>query len=165
VAARLVSFGGPRLLLAPALRLVFALIHPSAWNRFSRKFTSTIQYIAGPIPPNRPLHRRPPRPGYIALLTAVDRYAQWWMPSHLRVRPNPYLTCEHHRCSPAADRSILAPTTVSFWGVARRLALWHASPSAAPVGRRGSALGRASGQWSARSGAIAVHPKGVTIQI
>jgi hypothetical protein len=37
------------------------------------------------------------------------------------VRPNPYLTCDHHhRSSPAADRSDLPRTTVSFWGVVTR---------------------------------------------
>ena len=44
VAARLISFGGPRLLLAPALRLVLALIHRSARNKNSRKFALTVQH-------------------------------------------------------------------------------------------------------------------------
>jgi hypothetical protein len=51
----------------------------------------------------------------------MDRYARWCMLSYRMVRPNPYLTCDHHhRSSPAADRSDLPRTTVSFWGVATR---------------------------------------------
>src|SRR5918994_6467374 len=51
----------------------------------------------------------------------MDRYACLCMLSDRMVRPNPYLTCDHHhRSSPAADRSDLPRTTVSFWGVATR---------------------------------------------
>src|SRR5215203_6385802 len=45
---------GTGLLGALVLPLLFALIHPSAWNRYSRKFRCRILHSPAPTPQNHP---------------------------------------------------------------------------------------------------------------
>jgi hypothetical protein len=63
----------------PPLPILLVLIHPSAWNRRSQKFISTILHSTVPIPLESPtpgtLHRTVPA----ELVTPMDRYARWWM--------------------------------------------------------------------------------------
>ena len=68
------------------------LIHPSAWNKDSRKFTSKILHNPAPIPLESPTPDTPHSPVPLELVTPMDRYAGSWMrPSTnkcLRLREN-----------------------------------------------------------------------------
>ena len=61
------------LLTASALSL--ALIHRSAWNRYSRKFISKIPHSPAPIPPISPLQTFRRAPTSLELVRPMDRYA------------------------------------------------------------------------------------------
>jgi hypothetical protein len=65
---------GRELLHSPALFL--PLLHPSAWNRYSPKFTCRILHIRPPIPPKS--RRQTPRyaPARCPLVTPMHRYAR-----------------------------------------------------------------------------------------
>src|SRR5829696_2431353 len=64
-------------IVAPAL--LFALIHPSAWNRYSRKFISKILHTHTPMPLETPAPGTLHSPAPIPLVTPMDRYAGLWM--------------------------------------------------------------------------------------
>jgi hypothetical protein len=66
-------------LAASALSL--ALIHPSAWNRCSRKFVYEILHTRTPLPPKSPAPDTLHSPGPLPLVTPMDRYARLWMRS------------------------------------------------------------------------------------
>src|SRR5215203_3380742 len=66
-------------IVAPAL--LFALIHPSAWNRYSRKFTCRILHNHTLVPYEITPLDIPHSPTPLQLVTPMDRYARWWMPS------------------------------------------------------------------------------------
>jgi hypothetical protein len=65
-------------IVAPALPLL-ALIHPSSWNRFSRKSISKILHSLTPLPQETPASGTLHNPVPIPLLTPMDRYARSWM--------------------------------------------------------------------------------------
>jgi hypothetical protein len=67
------SLNGPGILVAPAL--LFALIHRSAWKRYSRKFAVAISGISSPIkPPSCRVERDHPRsPPHVATNGARKR--------------------------------------------------------------------------------------------
>jgi hypothetical protein len=56
-----------------------ALIHPSAWNRNSRKFISKILHTHTPMPLVSPLQAPRSAPCRYPLVTLMDRYARSWM--------------------------------------------------------------------------------------
>jgi hypothetical protein len=60
-----------------ASALLYALIHRSAWNRDSRKFTCRILHTHTPIPLEQPSRYTPRSPAPLELVTPVDRYARW----------------------------------------------------------------------------------------
>src|ERR671921_2907881 len=69
---------GPGLLTALALPLLLALVHPSAWNRYSRKVISKIVHSFTPLPQKtRPGTLHSPAP--IPLVTPMERSARSWM--------------------------------------------------------------------------------------
>src|SRR5215217_9182347 len=57
------------------------LIHPSAWNRYSRKFISKILHNHTPVPHEITPPDIPHSPTPLELVTPMDGYARWWMPS------------------------------------------------------------------------------------
>jgi hypothetical protein len=59
--------------------LVLALIHPSAWNMFSRKFISKIVHSPALIPLESPTPGAPHSLAPLELVTLMDRYARLWM--------------------------------------------------------------------------------------
>jgi hypothetical protein len=61
--------------------LLFALIHPSAWNRYSAKFRCRILHSPAPIPLESPSPGTPHSPAPLELVTPMDRYARSWIPS------------------------------------------------------------------------------------
>jgi hypothetical protein len=52
------------------------LIHPSAWNKNSRKVISKIPYSPAPIPRNAPPPCAPHSPAPVPLVIPMDRYAR-----------------------------------------------------------------------------------------
>jgi len=71
----------PRRLVAAFFSIHLALIHRSAWNRFSRKFISKILHSPGPIPLKTPAPGTLHSPAPLELVTPMDRYACMWMRS------------------------------------------------------------------------------------
>src|SRR5215207_10336331 len=63
--------------LAPSAPLL-ALIHRSAWNRYSREFISKILHTHTPIPLESPIPGAPLGPAPLELVTPMDRYAGLW---------------------------------------------------------------------------------------
>ena len=59
--------------------LLLAVIHRSAWNRYSPKFISKILHSPTPIPPESPIPGAPLGPAPLELVTPMDRYAGLWM--------------------------------------------------------------------------------------
>src|SRR5215204_1053117 len=60
-------------------------IHPSAWNRYSRKFTCRILHNHTPVPHEISPPDIPHSPTPLELVTPMDRYARWWMPSYCKL--------------------------------------------------------------------------------
>jgi hypothetical protein len=56
-------------------------IQPNAWNMNSRKFISKILHSPAPIPLQSPTPSTPLGPVPLELVTPMDRYARWLMPS------------------------------------------------------------------------------------
>jgi hypothetical protein len=54
---------------------LLALIHRSAWNRYSRKFISKILHSPAPIPLESTVSGTPHSPVPVPLVTPMDRYA------------------------------------------------------------------------------------------
>jgi hypothetical protein len=73
----------PRMLIIPALFLT--LIHRSAWNKNSRKFIYEILHNHIPLPHEITPPDIPHSPTPLELVTPMDRYAQWWMPSYWKL--------------------------------------------------------------------------------
>jgi hypothetical protein len=56
-------------------------MHRSAWNRYSRKFIYEILHNHTPVPREITPPDIPQSPTPLKLVTPMDRYARWWMPS------------------------------------------------------------------------------------
>src|SRR5215211_1268935 len=71
--------------LHPEDECVWCIIHPSAWNRNSRKLISEILHSHIPIPLESPIPGSPHSPVPVALVTRMDRYAGLWMLSYYKL--------------------------------------------------------------------------------
>jgi hypothetical protein len=69
-------------------RLIVALsvfIHPSSWNKNSRKFVCRMLHIPAPTPPISPAPGTPHSPAPIPLVTPMDRYTELWMLAYYKL--------------------------------------------------------------------------------
>src|SRR5215213_3986221 len=66
-------------------RTLESLIHRSAWKRNSPKFISKILHNHTPVPHEITPPDIPHSPTPLELVTLMDRYARWWMPSYCKL--------------------------------------------------------------------------------
>src|SRR5215218_8534281 len=96
---------------------VWCIIHPSAWNRNSRKYICKILHNHTPDTPEITPPDIPQSPTPLELVTPMDRYAQWWM-----------LPPGTNVCSRAMIRKATTQTCVSPGATGRGYGLDDLSP-------------------------------------